>query len=155
MPDDERSLELVASHEYESTLDSVDLAEGKAVEIAQTVGLPEEDTFRLGYAVREAMVNAVVHGNRYNANKKVSFQMGRTATAIEVRIRDFGDGFLADGLADPLAEENLLNQSGRGMTLIRAFVDEFRVGPAEGGGTLAVLKKSLPPGTPGGKSGSQ
>jgi len=145
MSTDEKSLNPVVDEELESTLESVDLAEEKAVSVARRMGFSEEDTFRLGYAVREAAVNAVVHGNRYSANKKVVLRIATALNAIEVRIRDYGDGFKDEGLADPLAEENLLNQCGRGLTLIRAFVDKLTVEPAEGGGTLAVLFKRLPP----------
>ena len=66
---------VIADESLESTLDSVDLAEVRVTEAAQTMGFPEEDTFRFGYAVREAMVNAVVHGNRYSANKQVRLRI--------------------------------------------------------------------------------
>lgn len=128
----------------ESSLESVDQAEEKVTSIAQAMGFPEEDIFRLGMAVREAMVNAVVHGNRYNVNKKVHFAVGRTPSAIEIRIKDEGTGFHAEQQPDPLAEENLLKQSGRGMMLIRAFVDEFVVQPAQPSGTEVILRKALP-----------
>jgi serine/threonine-protein kinase RsbW len=145
MPAADSRNRVLLDQKLESTLESVDLAEQRILILARQVGFAEEETFRFGYAVREAMVNAVVHGNRYSANKKVHFLVRRNSTSFEVRIRDEGGGFRLDLLADPLAEENLLNQSGRGLTLIRAFVDEFQVGPAEGGGTEAVLRKVLPP----------
>lgn len=129
----------------ESSLDSVDAAELCVTEAATSLGLPEEEIFRFGYAVREAMVNAVVHGNRYSANKAVQLTIRRRGATMEVEIRDQGDGFRADQQSDPLAEENLLNQSGRGLTLIRAFTDEFEVGPAQPRGTLARLVKRLAP----------
>lgn len=138
--------QVIADQSLESTLDSVDLAEVRVTEAAQAMGFPEEETFRFGYAVREAMVNAVVHGNRYSANKQVRLQIARSHNALEVLISDQGDGFRADQQCDPLAEENLLNQSGRGLTLIRAFTDEFQVGPNQPGGTLARLVKRLPAG---------
>jgi len=143
----DQSPKLVTDLVLASSLDSVDTAENRAVAAAERAGLPEEDVFRFGYAVREAMVNAVVHGNRYNANKTVAFRIWESATSIEVMIKDQGDGFNAASLADPLAEENLLCQSGRGLTLIRAFVDELRVMPADGGGTAAILRKNVKAGT--------
>lgn len=136
--------EIVVDQQLESSLDSVDAAEEKVSSLLAEMGFQEEESFRFGYAVREALVNAVVHGNRYSANKRVHFLVTRDGPAVEVRIRDEGEGFEVRTQADPLAEENLLNQSGRGLTLIRAFVDEFSVGPAADGGTLAVLRKSLP-----------
>lgn len=134
--------EILVDQYLESSLESVDLAEEKVTAICSGMGFPDEETFRFGYAVREAVVNAVVHGNRYSANKRVHFVVERQGATIEVSIRDEGAGFEAFQQADPLAEENLLNQSGRGLTLIRAFVDEFVVGPAGNGGTKAVLRKS-------------
>lgn len=143
----EHSPKLVADLVLPSSLDSVDTAESQAASAAESLGMADEDVFRFGYAVREAMVNAVVHGNRYSANKSVIFRIQADAGSIEVMIRDQGGGFNADSVADPLADENLLSQSGRGLTLIRAFVDELKVEPAEGGGTVAVLRKYVKAGT--------
>lgn len=138
--------EVFVDESFESSLESVDKAELRVTETAQSMGFAEEEVFRFGYAVREAMVNAVVHGNRYSANKKVRFLVARRAGMLEVSITDEGEGFEVDQQSDPLAEENLLNQSGRGLTLIRAFTDEFQVGPIEPRGTLATLRKRLPAG---------
>lgn len=134
--------EILVDQFLESSLESVDLAEEKVAAICHQMGFPDEETFRFGYAVREAVVNAVVHGNRYSANKRVHFVIERKGRTLEVSIRDEGAGFEVQRQADPLAEENLLNQSGRGLTLIRAFVDEFEVGAEANGGTRAVLRKS-------------
>jgi serine/threonine-protein kinase RsbW len=114
--------------------------------VAQEAGFAEEDTFRLGMAVREAMVNAVVHGNRYSANKQVLLTVARTAGAIQVQIEDEGGGLDVGSVPDPLAEENLMKQSGRGLMLIQAFVDGFEVRPRRPAGTVVVLTKRLPPG---------
>lgn len=128
----------------ESTLDSVGVAEQHVVQAAGKMGFGEEEVYHLGYATHEAMVNAVVHGNRYSANKRIHFRIGRTSQAIEVAIEDEGDGFDPCGQLDPLAQENLLNESGRGMAIIRAFVDEFRIEPVTPKGTRVILRKSLP-----------
>lgn len=111
----------------ESTLESVDEAETLVLDIAQNAGLPEEDLHKLGMAVREAMVNAVVHGNRYNLKKKVHLSIETQPDRLQVVITDEGEGFEFSNLPDPLAEENLLRQSGRGLLLIRAFVDEVQL----------------------------
>lgn len=127
----------------ESNLDSVDQAEQAVIETAEKAGLGEEAVYQLGYAVREAMVNAVVHGNRYSANKRVRLRVA-AGERLEIVIDDQGGGFEAGEQADPLADENLLNQSGRGLMIIEAFVDEFSVGPAPEGGTRIHLWKNLP-----------
>jgi serine/threonine-protein kinase RsbW len=110
---------------FDSTLESVDAAEALALDIATQSGFPEEDQHKIGMAVREAMVNAVVHGNRYNLKKKVRFGVSSAEDNLTVTIVDEGEGFEPSELPDPLSEENLLRQSGRGLLLIKAFVDEF------------------------------
>src|SRR4051812_3534750 len=105
--------------DFESTLESVDEAETLVLQVAEDAGLEEEDLHKLGMAVREAMVNAVVHGNRYNLRKKVHLVLACTEEALRLSITDEGEGFELTELPDPLAEENLLRQSGRGLLLIQ------------------------------------
>lgn len=128
----------------ESTLESVDKAEAMVLSEAAKGGLEEDDQGQVGMAVRECMVNAVVHGNRYNKNKKVHLEIERTADSLVVIVGDEGEGFDMNSLPDPLAPENLLRQSGRGLLLIRAFMDEFDLHPRPGGGTEVRLVKHLP-----------
>jgi serine/threonine-protein kinase RsbW len=141
----ERRPKIVLDQRLESSLESVDQSEEKVIALAQEAGFPEEDTYRLGYAVREALVNAVVHGNRYSANKTVLFRVVCSERAIEILVQDQGEGFAADKQADPLAAENLMNQSGRGLALIKAFTDELVVESAQPSGTRVILRKFLPP----------
>lgn len=128
----------------ESTLESVDKAEAIVVAEAAKAGLDEDEQGQVGMAIRECMVNAVVHGNRYNKNKKVHLEIERTNEALTIVIGDEGQGFDMNSLPDPLAPENLLRQSGRGLLLIRAFMDEFDLHPRPGGGTEVRLVKHLP-----------
>jgi serine/threonine-protein kinase RsbW len=128
----------------ESTLDSVDKAEEMVMAEAGKSGFDEDEQHQIGMAVRECMVNAVVHGNRYSKNKKVHLSIERSTDAITVVIGDEGAGFDLSSLPDPLAPENLLRQSGRGIMLIRAFMDEFDLHPRPGGGTEVRLVKNLP-----------
>src|SRR5258708_6186025 len=107
----------------DSTLDSVDAAEREALRVAMEIGFPEEELHQIGMAVRESMVNAVVHGNRYNARKKVHLSVSKSVDHLTVVIADEGEGFDMNSLPNPLAEENLLRPSGRGLLLIQAFVD--------------------------------
>ncbi len=127
----------------DSTLESVDSAEELVLQMATSAGVPEDELHKIGMAVREAMVNAVVHGNRYNANKRVRLTVGIETDRMTVRIADQGEGFDMSMLPDPLAEENLLRQSGRGILLIRAFVDRFHVRRLEPSGTEVTLVKYL------------
>jgi serine/threonine-protein kinase RsbW len=125
----------------ESTLESVDSAEELAVAIAEKAGFDEDDLMRIGMAVRESMVNAVVHGNRYNANKKVRVSVANSADRYTIQIADEGEGFEYREVPDPLAPENLMRTSGRGLFLIRSFMDEFQVRRLEQGGTEVTLVK--------------
>jgi serine/threonine-protein kinase RsbW len=88
-------------------------------------------------------VNAVVHGNRYNANKKVRFSVAKSTERFTVRIADEGDGFDFSRLPDPLSPENLMRTSGRGIFLVRSFVDEFQIRRLEPAGTEVTLVKYM------------
>ena len=127
----------------ESTLQSVDAAEKMVLDVAHEAGFPEEELHKISMAVRETIVNAVVHGNRYSAHKKVHLQVAKAQDGMTVTVADEGNGFDLASLPDPLAEENLLHQSGRGILLIRAFVDEFVMRRLSPVGTEVKLVKHL------------
>jgi serine/threonine-protein kinase RsbW len=125
----------------DSTLESVDQAEGVIMEAAEKAGFDEDDMNKIGMAARECMVNAVVHGNRYNVNKKVHLTITGGQDTLKIKIADEGEGFNIADLPDPLAEENLLRHSGRGIFLIRAFMDEVNIQPVSPHGTEVTLVK--------------
>ncbi len=125
----------------ESTLDSVDRAETMVLERARVLGFDEGDLQELGIAVRECMVNAVVHGNRYNVKKSVRLCLDSAPDRFTVTITDQGNGFELHAVPDPLADENILRQSGRGILLVQAFMDEFEVRTLDPSGTEVRLVK--------------
>jgi len=127
----------------ESTLESVDQAEETVLRLATAMGFDEDDLHRIGIAVRECMVNAVVHGNRYHSRKKVHLTVARAGDRLEIVVGDEGGSFDVSKLPDPLAEENLLRQSGRGLLMMRAFMDEFEVRPRKPLGTEVRMVKYL------------
>jgi len=127
----------------DSTLDSVDIAERAALDLAREAGFGEEDLDRIGMSVRECTVNAVVHGNRYNSHKKVRLSLSRTPERFTVRIADQGEGFNLDALPDPLSGDNLLRHSGRGIFLMKAFMDDLQVRSLEPAGTEVILVKNV------------
>jgi serine/threonine-protein kinase RsbW len=127
--------------ELPSTLDSVDTAEDLVLQKAQKLGFDEDDQHKIGMSVRECMVNAVVHGNCYNARKKVRLEVASGADRLEVVIADEGEGFDITSLPDPLANENLLRHSGRGLLLMQAFMDEFTIRPRQPRGTEVRMVK--------------
>ena len=127
--------------ELESTLESVDSAEQIVLEESKALGLDEDDLYRVGIAIRECMVNAVVHGNRYNSRKKVHLKVERTADKLTIVVRDEGDGFDPKAVPDPLDSENLLRGSGRGVMLMQSFMDEFQISPGQPRGTEVKMVK--------------
>jgi serine/threonine-protein kinase RsbW len=125
---------------YKSELTSVDEAETQVVAIAEKLGFDEDDLHKIGIALREGMVNAVVHGNQYSAEKQVFLAVSSQEGNITVTIRDQGSGFDVSKVPDPLAEENLLRESGRGILLMQAFMDEFQVRRLPHGTEITMVK---------------
>ncbi len=130
---------------YDSDLNSVDIAESAVVDLAQQMGFEEDDLHRIGIAMREAMVNAVVHGNKYSGVKKVRMKVWSGGEALKIVVTDEGSGFEISRVPDPLAQENLLKESGRGILLMQAFVDEFQVRRMHPAGTEVTMVKYLAP----------
>src|ERR1035437_3790323 len=107
MRDNSPHVPKTVNQSLDSTLDSVDSAEELAVGMAQSAGFEEDDLVKIGMAVRESMVNAVVHGNRYNSNKRVRLSVATGQERLTVRIADEGEGFEFEHLPDPLSPENI------------------------------------------------
>jgi serine/threonine-protein kinase RsbW len=132
--------------DYPSTLESVDQAEESILEAAGQAGFDEDEQHRIGMAFRECMVNAVVHGNRYNRNKQVHVRAAKTPERFTIQITDQGEGFEVQHVPDPLEEDNLLRHSGRGLFLMGAFMDDVKVRKVEPSGTeVTLVKNVLPP----------
>ncbi len=138
--------------DYPSLLDSVDLAESEILHAAEQAGFDEDERHRIGMAVRECMVNAVVHGNRYNRNKQVHVNVSVDSSAppgarFLIRITDQGEGFDPGEVPDPLHDTNLLRHSGRGLFLMGAFTDDMTVRRIAPAGTEVTLVKNIGPQT--------
>jgi len=125
----------------ESNLESVDNAEALCVDAGKQLGLDEDSCMDLGLAVREAMVNAVAHGNKYDAAKQVRLVLESRADSLRITIADQGEGFDLNRVPDPTQGDNLLRGSGRGLLLIQTFVDEFTVKRSAAGGAEVTLVK--------------
>jgi serine/threonine-protein kinase RsbW len=128
------------SYTLESTLESVNTAEQAALELAAKSGFDQDDCGRIGIAVREATVNAVLHGNRYDPAKRVTVCLESTPESLTIAVRDEGPGLDPATLPDPLAPENFLKSSGRGIFLIRAFMDEVGFPEVSTGTEIAMTK---------------
>jgi serine/threonine-protein kinase RsbW len=142
------------SYKLDSTLETVDNAEQTASRIASESGFGEDEVMQIAMAVREAAVNAVLHGNAYDPEKKIDLEFERTDRDLVITIRDQGKGLDEKNIPDPLAPDNLLKTSGRGIFLIRSFMDEVEIHPSQTGTEIKLVKHVH--GTPaGGKEASQ
>ncbi|HEX8872718.1 MAG TPA: ATP-binding protein, partial [Candidatus Acidoferrum sp.] len=95
-------------------------------------------------AVREGVINAFHYGNQERPDKKIHLAIDLTQDKMVIRVMDEGKGFRLSDVPDPLAEENLLSTSGRGIFLMRAFMDEFDVVAGRTGGAEIVMSKKIP-----------
>jgi serine/threonine-protein kinase RsbW len=91
-------------------------------------------------AVREAAVNAVLHGNEYDPARKIAVGFENTGKALVITIADEGKGFSPETVPDPLAQENLLRGTGRGIFLIRSLMDEVHFRQLHPGTELTLVK---------------
>jgi len=128
------------AYTLDSTLDSVNKAEETADSLAQKAGFAEDDRHKIAMSVREAAVNAVLHGNSYDPHKTITVEYEMTTEKMSIVITDQGVGLDQQGLPDPLAEENLLKSSGRGIFLIRSFMDEVRIRDLNPGTEITLVK---------------
>jgi serine/threonine-protein kinase RsbW len=137
------------SFTLDSSLDSVNKIEQTAELCAERAGFDEDTVPHIAMAVREAAVNAVLHGNSYDTNKHITASFETTADSLIIRVTDQGPGLDPDTLPDPLAPENILRGSGRGIFLIRAFMDEVHFRQLHPGTELTLIKYRTPaqPGT--------
>ena len=128
------------TYTLDSSLDSVNRVEETAEQLAKKAGMDEDEVFRSTMAVREAAVNAVLHGNSYDPEKRITASFENTGDSLVIRIADQGKGLDPSTLPDPLAEENLLRGSGRGIFLIRSFMDEVHFKLLHPGTELTLIK---------------
>ncbi len=120
----------------------VDLVHAAAEQMAGLAGFDADEALNVGLAVREAVINAIVHGNKQDPGLKVNVSLTAGEQGIEAVIRDHGNGFDPDRTPDPTDGTNLLNTSGRGLLLIRAFVDEVEVRRKQRGTEIKLIKRA-------------
>ena len=125
----------------DSKLELVEMVESLAKSASAKLGFDEADAGWIELAVREAVVNAIKHGNQYLAGKQVDVQFLVGPDTLSIYVRDRGAGFDSACLPDPLELENLLNPSGRGILWMRAFMDEVEYSAHPEGGCVVRMKK--------------
>ena len=128
----------------ETQVESVNLAEEMCLRVAEAAGFGQDECYRIGMAVREGVINAFRYGNEERPEKKIHLALDLTPEKLVIHVLDEGRGFNVSEVRDPLAEENLLSTSGRGIFLMRAFMDEFDVVRGRSGGAEIIMSKKLP-----------
>ncbi len=124
-----------------SLLDSVDQAASEAENFARQNGFDDSALSAIDMAMREAVANAVKHGNKLDESKRVEIVFVNLQKGLEITIRDFGKGFDVDEVPDPTNPENLLKANGRGILFMRAFMEEVEWSNHEKGGTVVKMCK--------------
>ena len=126
-----------------SRIEAIDEAATSIARLCSHSGMSEEATFGVDMAVREAIANAIIHGNQLDESKLVEVIVTSSPDSLEIKVHDQGAGFNPEAVADPTAEENLLKSSGRGIFFVRNFMDEvYWLTPPEGGTTVRMIKKT-------------
>jgi serine/threonine-protein kinase RsbW len=125
-----------------SRIDTVATAAAAVAEFVGRSGMSEEAAFGIDMAVREAVTNAVLHGNRQDEEKTVDLTLKSSPDALEISVHDQGPGFNPEEVPDPTAQENILKTSGRGIFFMRTFMDEVNwlIRPS-GGTTVRMVKR--------------
>jgi serine/threonine-protein kinase RsbW len=126
-----------------SHIEAVADAAAAAADFARNCGLADEAAFGIDMAVREAITNAIVHGNKEDDTKQVEMTLNCSPRAVEIEVSDQGAGFDPGSVPDPTAAENLMKTSGRGNFLMRSFMDEVEWASRPGGGTIVRMRKRL------------
>ena len=139
---------MVIRIEFTSAFEMLDLVQIVTEQVVRPLGLDDDTQQWVSVAIRESVINAIKHGNRNDASKHVFVEFSTEGEAngreLMIRVRDEGEGFDPAAVPDPLAPENLLKSSGRGMLLIRSFMDDVQLGNAPEGGTEVRMIKRIP-----------
>jgi serine/threonine-protein kinase RsbW len=134
--------------EFGSAFDMLDFVQVVSDYVGRMAGLDEDALHWVGVAVRESVVNAIKHGNRNDESKRVTVEFTpvppHDPEKLVIRVEDEGEGFDPEQLADPLAPENILKSSGRGIFLIRSFMDEVELQRGKERGMQIRMVKKVP-----------
>jgi serine/threonine-protein kinase RsbW len=137
--------------EFTSAFEMLDFVQVVSDHLSRSVGLDDDAMHWVGVAIRESVINAIKHGNRNDSSKRVFVEFGTStgdAPELSIRVRDQGEGFDPEQVANPLDPENLLKSSGRGIFLIRNFMDDVQLRRAPEGGMEIRMTKRVSPSDP-------
>ncbi|HTC62046.1 MAG TPA: ATP-binding protein [Candidatus Saccharimonadales bacterium] len=137
MPTKPQRIEVV----LETLIESIALAEEMGVRVAAEAGFGEDDQYKIGLAVHEGVMNAFQYGNQERRERKIHLTFVLHEEKLEIHVVDQGAGFRIEDVPDPRNDENVLSDSGRGVLLMRAFMDEVDVMSSAAGGAEVVMAK--------------
>jgi len=134
---------LTATLVMASRFENIEIAERALLDLCRRANCSDDDEYRLITALREAMANAVRHGNKQDPERDVRVCLAIDNSTVTIRIEDDGEGFDPTNLPDPTAPENLLRPSGRGIFYMRQFMNSVEFSATRAGGTAVVMVRDL------------
>lgn len=126
-----------------SRFENIEMVQTVLNDTLERLGFEGEARHWIDLAVREAVANAIQHGNREDPDKRVQVALAVEDGHLVIRVEDEGEGFEPVAVADPLSPDNLLNPNGRGIFYMKSFMDEIDFESRPGGGTLVTMRKRL------------
>jgi len=137
MPSKPQRMEVV----LETLVESIALAEEVGVRMAAAAGFGEDDQYKIGLALHEGVMNAFQYGNQQRRERKIHVIFELLEEKLVIHVVDQGTGFRLEDVPDPRDDENMLEDSGRGVLLMKAFMDEVDVLSSAAGGAEVVMAK--------------
>lgn len=135
----ETQVHLVVGSQFEN----VELVQIVLEESLRKLEVGEDLAHAIGIAVREAVANAIKHGNQQDPEKRVEVDFGVEDGFVVIQVADEGDGFEPEKVRDPRSPDNLLRPNGRGILFMNSYMDEIHYGFRAEGGTVVTLRKRL------------
>ena len=126
-----------------SRYENIELVQAVLDETLEPLEVDEESSYWMGIVLREALTNAMKHGNALDPEKKVEVVLEVSEDGVEITVEDEGGGFDPAAVEDPLAPDNLLKTEGRGIFYMRKFMDKIEYDFGAGGGTKVRLHKKF------------
>jgi len=123
--------------------ENIELVQAVLQDCLERLGMEKDRRHRIDLVVREALANAIKHGNAQNPSKRIHVDLAVEGEDLVIRVEDEGEGFDPSQVADPVTPDNKLKPNGRGILFMARFMDEIQYGAGPGGGTMVTLRKRL------------
>jgi len=126
-----------------SRFENIEVAERALLDLCRRAGWPSDEDYWLVTALREAVANAVRHGNRQDPKRLVRLEYTVHDATVRIRVEDEGTGFDPDAVPNPTDPENLLRPNGRGIFYMRQFMSSVEFHSTPSGGTAVLMERKL------------